>query len=551
MMNGETPAWGLFDRRQLEVYQAFLKEATGQWTYLYRSWGEVGSFSGGQYSALLPKRRVEHARNDFGWDLMVDSGGPGFSQTNTKRGWRTTYHRLSSDAVEPLVLYRSFDGLRPREFELSEEFRLLFNLWEDRKSKTYYVFDEAGDAAAVAMITDDSVRVATSLVRRYQAARQLHLALFLDSTLWSDSLEGEVDWETREGDATLKYYRSTLPGERPFSRLFGKRILAPPPRKASGIWPYEEEPEYESFIIGVDDLGHEITHTSDPDKLANYFGKNPGSPHYLTPVFFRREVLNKYYADPDRYSVEDGHVRCAGLWGLRLDNDIPEHVMVFLGDLGREIPLGEARYWRSFNIPPQEKVSETLVKRAFLAEFADPTSVDLRFARVYAQTNEAWENAYGWPLFSPLHEDDAHILAKLHVPAGDSQSEFDEQVLYLAKLLVDYLNEREIAKATKHPAKGEKGLAKLERLLGETGASDPASTLRPFANVQGLRSRGSAHRKGSDFDITVAIGELSRREGVRKLMSDAVDALDKLRALAESAGTADHASVTTPREEKP
>jgi hypothetical protein len=383
---------------------------------------------------------------------------------------------------------------------------------------------------------NDSVRVATSLVRRFQAVRQLHLALFVDTTLWSESLEGEVDWETRDGDATLKYYRGTLSGERPFSRLYGKRILDPPPPDASGIWPYEEEREYESFIIGVDDLGHEITHTSDPDKLASYFGKNPDSPHYLTPVFFRREVLNKYYADPDRYSVEDGYIRCAGLWGLRLDNDVPDHVMVFLGDLGRDIPLSEARYWRSFNIAPQEQVSETLIKRAFLAEFADPVSVDLRFARVYAETNEVWERGYGWPLFSPLHEDDAHILAKLHVPASDSQSEFDEQVLYLAKLLVDYLNEDAMTKALEAPIKGEKGLAKLQRFLAEMGAADAATLVRPFANVQGLRSRGSAHRKGSDFDLSVAIGELNRREGLRKLVSEAVNALESLKAHAAGGG---------------
>jgi hypothetical protein len=521
--------WGASDRRQLDVYEAFLKEASGQWTCLYRSWGDISSFSGGQYSALFPEARVERARGDFGWDLMVGSGAPGFSQMNTESGWETTYERRSDD-VEPLVLYRSFNGLRPRELELSEEFRLLFNLWEDRKTKTYYLFGDAGDPIVVATITDDSVRVATSLLRRYQAARQLHLALFLDSTLWSESLKDEIEWETHDGDATLAYYRNVSLAGRPFSRLFGKRILTPPPIEACGFWPYEEEREYESFVIDVNDLGHEITHTSEPDKLANNFGKNPESPHYLTPVFFRREVLNKYYADPDRYSVEDGHIRCAGLWGLRVDNDAPDHVVVFLGDLGRDIPLSEARYWRSFNIVPQEHVSETLFRRAFLGEFADPTSVDLRFARAYAETNEVWEKAYGWLLFNPLHEDDAHLLAKLHVPVSDSQSEFDEQVLYLAKLLVDYLNEGAISKATATPVNGEKGLAKLERLLTETGAADAAALVRPLANVQGLRSRGAAHRKGATFDLTVAIGELSKREGVRKLMSESVDALESLKS---------------------
>jgi hypothetical protein len=259
----------------------------------------------------------------------------------------------------------------------------------------------------------------------------------------------------------------------------------------------------------------------------------------LTPVFFRREVLNKYYADPDRYSVEDGYIRCAGLWGLRLDNDVPDHVVVFLGDLGRDIPLSEARYWRSFNLTPQEQLSETLIKRAFLGQFADPVSVDLRFARVYAETKTVWEKAYGWPLFSDLHDDDAHILAKLHVPAGDSQSEFDEQVLYLAKLLVDYLNEDAITKSLQAPVKGEKGLAKLERFLAERGATDAAALVRPFASIQGLRSRGSAHRKGSDFDLSVAIGELSRTEGLRKLMSEAVNGLESLKSHAEGSVGAD------------
>jgi hypothetical protein len=99
-----TPSWGSSDRRQLEVHEAFLKEASAQWTYLYGSWGDAGSFSGGQFSALLRDSRVEHARRAFSWDLHIGSGGPGFSQSNTESGWETTYHRLSSDDIEPLVL---------------------------------------------------------------------------------------------------------------------------------------------------------------------------------------------------------------------------------------------------------------------------------------------------------------------------------------------------------------------------------------------------------------------------------------------------------------
>jgi hypothetical protein len=93
--------------------------------------------------------------------------------------------------------------------------------------------------------------------------------------------------------------------------------------------------------------------------------------------------------------------------------------------------------------------------------------VELRFPRAYAKTNEAWESAFGWPLFKPLHEDDRHVLHRLHIPLGDTAGELDEQVLYLAKLLVDSLNEESLA-TTLGKRKDEKGLAKLERLLGSS-----------------------------------------------------------------------------------
>jgi hypothetical protein len=52
-------------------------------------------------------------------------------------------------------------------------------------------------------------------------------------------------------------------------------------------------------------------------------------------------VLTKYYAHPERYSVEDGFLRCQGLWGLKLDNNHHEYIIVFLGDLGRDLPSDE------------------------------------------------------------------------------------------------------------------------------------------------------------------------------------------------------------------
>ena len=122
-----------------------------------------------------------------------------------------------------------------------------------------------------------------------------------------------------------------------------------------------------TFIIGEDQDGSSLEYSCDPDELANYFGANPNAPHYVTPVFFRRDVLQKYYEDTDKYAVEDGYLRCGGLWGVRIDNDQPDYVMVFLGDLRRDLPAAERDYWRSFNIAPVGPMSETAFRRSFLA----------------------------------------------------------------------------------------------------------------------------------------------------------------------------------------
>ena len=125
-----------------------------------------------------------------------------------------------------------------------------------------------------------------------------------------------------------------------------------------------EDERYVEFIIGVDNEGKDITHTSDEEKLSNYFGKNPGAPHFLTSVLFRKEVLTKYYSQPEKYSVEDGYLQCGGLWGLRMDNNHPKHVMVFLGDLGH-LAYNEQLHWKSFNLRTTGKISRTAWKRGF------------------------------------------------------------------------------------------------------------------------------------------------------------------------------------------
>ncbi len=549
------PSWADDDPKQWSILSRFM-DTPRQWVYVYRSWGDFESFpSGAEYSALLPPERIEAALSDPDWEVHIGAGGYGFTQWYDNGEATAVYEKYPDEGPELLVVRREFHCVRESSSELVEEFRLLFNLWEDRNTRTYYYFDGSGNPIKAAVIEDRGVRILWSLLRRYQAAKQMYLALYIDSSNHSPELpKQDVAWTHSDEHRVVRYNSSVNGfGDDPYSNFMGKRLFAPPPREECGLPPFEKQRTYEEFIIGLDMNGNEVTHTSDPDRLANYFGANPDSPHYLTPVYFSRDVLNKYFAASDRYTVEDGYIRCAGLWGLRLDNDQPNHVMVFLGDLGRDIPLDEARYWRSFNtIPSEEGPSSTLIKRAFRAEFTDPQSADLRFSHIYIKANKAWERAMGFTLFRPLHADDEHLLNKLHVPAGDTPGEFDEQILNLAKLVVDSINEEAILGAIGKGPKDEKGLAKLERFLASKGIEDARQLLGPFARVQGLRSRGAAHTKGSDFDISVALGGATRREGFRKLLGEAIETLEALLAIAgpESAET-EQPTPTSETEEPP
>jgi len=66
----------------------------------------------------------------------------------------TVYERYPGDGVELIVNRWDYHGVRPDDSELAEEFRQLFNLWEDRAARKYYYFDDAGNPSVSAELYD-------------------------------------------------------------------------------------------------------------------------------------------------------------------------------------------------------------------------------------------------------------------------------------------------------------------------------------------------------------------------------------------------------------
>ena len=355
----------------------------GKWTTLYEYQCREG-YSRCFYSALLSIERVSSSLEQSSWDISIGDGAPGFSQYFEDGRTITTYHRHSLPGIEPIIYSRNFHDLKPRQFDLSEEFRLFHNLYHDRNNDRFIHLDNRGNEFVAVEVAPGRVRVLTRLLQQYLAARQCALALFFDHRV-----DANVDAATARTTfpavevATADRRYSFHVGEVTngvISRLIGKKIMPPPSITEAGIWPYEttRDDKYAEFIIGISDDGTPAVHNCNPAGLANYFGANEHAPHYLTPVWFSRDVLTKYYDDPDKFSVEDGYLRCGALWGIRIDNNLPDHVVVYLGDLGRDLSYDEQMYWKYFNISPGEGgTSVTNFKRSFLAQFSDPSSPDL------------------------------------------------------------------------------------------------------------------------------------------------------------------------------
>jgi hypothetical protein len=495
------------------------------------------------YSALIPNDQVKYVLNEPAWDLSIGDGMPGCSIYQGPDGEQVDYNRLGRDSgIEPLVIARDFHGLRESYLEILEEFRFFHNLYYDQNNNQYVKITERGDEQVIIRMTADRVEVRLKEIRQFLAIKEMHLAIFFEVVQYSAHELDEFPEDIREAEVHEGLVRYTFhisetrisldPKHKSFSRLLGKKLIPPVSKEKSGFWPYTEKKEkFEDFIIGANEEGEPIMYTSDPDRLANYFGANPDAPHYLTPVYFRREVLAKYYANPEKYSIEDGYLRCAGLWGLRLDNNHSQYVIAFLGDLGRDLHHEEQMYWRSFNVLPEGEISTVNFRRSFLGQFANPEKIDLVFKYRFEGFRERWFEKKGWHLFSPLSKDDQHLYIALHVPLTNDQAEFDGQVLALTKLIIDSLNEEQLKAATSSSEPELKGITKFERFLAEQSFPDYQAHIKFLRNLQSLRSTGVGHRKGRNYEKVAqefGLGKKDRALIFEEMLKRGTDLLEAL-----------------------
>ena len=464
------------------------------------------------YCALIPSKQTDKVLDMLNWDLMGGGGLPGSVEYWEDGDKKVDYLRYGdTNEIEPIVIDRVFHGIREDYQEISEEFRLFHCLYHDRKLDQYVKIDEGGEEQVVAVVELNRVRIRLKETRQFLAIKEMHLSIQFDCREHSEYTLGELGLvkdgeEQREGLCRWGlYYGEQEPpsSRRAFSRLFGKRLIEPLPKSKSGFWGFaDEQKEYEEFIIGVDENGDEIKHTCDPDTLANYFGANPDAPNYLTSVSFQKQVLDKYYQQPKKYEVSDSALWCGTLWMIQIDNHHEDKVCAWLGDLGRDLPHKEQLHWRGYNVVSEAGVSETYFRRQILNQWTNSERVEHVFQKRYSELEKVCQEQLGWPLLLPLQPDDTYHLQNIRVPASDEQRDFDELVLGLTKILVDSLNEEQLKTLIPHEQrKSVKGsISRLEAALVAYGVDDADEHISFLRKLQKLRSTGSAHRKGSNYD---------------------------------------------------
>lgn len=457
------------------------------------------------YAALIPFDEKETALSKFTWNLMQGAGVPVYEKY---MDGETEYLRFGNyDEIEPLVIHRDFNEIRPSYREISEEFRLYHNLYFDRKNSVYLKIDDGGNETIIATVEEDVIKIRLLELREFITIKDMYLSIQFDFKEHSyvpltklgiiegsgeDEITDEMCWCCHYGES---YGWSDFPA---FSRLCGKFLISP---MSKDVFEDGSLKQYVDFIIEIDDFGKDVTHTCNPDELANMFGNSPDSLNYLTPVTFRKTVLEKYYQEPSKYSVKDSNLSCGSLWGLTLDNHDDEKISVWLGDLGRDLSFEEQHHWRAHNISSSEGVSETYFQRQILALFTSSERTEDLFESKYKKLQSVCDEHLGWQLLLSLDADDMHHFNCLRVPVTNEQRDFDAVVLSLTKILIDSFNERKLSgyidPNQKNSVKGSIG--RLEKVFQITDLKDFGVHISFLRSLQNLRSSSSAHRKGSGY----------------------------------------------------
>jgi hypothetical protein len=530
------------------------------WVTVYRSVDDNGDFFTWSACARVADGTTAALLESPDWEVRhQDHGKPYFFTSGTDSDVQfapNTSETVDGTEFLPFVLHRTFPDSSRNTVELVQHFLLYHEAFHDEERSAFARIDDAGESHTVARIEPCGSGIAILVnehdLRDYLAAQRCVLVRYHDHRRVStEDIRADIEGDFEErilGTERTSFRlwlntRDALSGAyEGHSRLLGKDIIEGYP-EADARHTGGATREYETFVIDEGPSGDEIVETCNPDELSNYF-TDRGKPHFLTPVFFRRDVLTKYYAAPSKYTVGPRYLSCYTLWGLRMDETREQLVQVWLGDLA-DLPYMEQKHWRQYNVRPQGQITNERWRADFGAEFTDlPLSQHphRHALQLRGRVNDLTVAAYGEPLFRDMASGDAYVVNTFHVPLTDEIQEADSQIQAAAKLFVDALDESLIVRlGGDREQKGS--INRLKSWLGTMGLAESAvgTIVSPLRDIQSLRSSGSAHLKGKNYARalhTAGVTHMPNSARVAHLLAALVTSLTALSDFLEDQGGA-------------
>ena len=416
----------------------------------------------------------------------------------------------------PAIWLRRFDGRRGNKsyLEVNQTLTHLHGLHFDESTNAYCRLDDAGDIEPCLVLNYSPSQIVVTLKRDIA---DFHM--FLTKTVMVRFFDRMVcrDWKRFGGwgaDSHLVqkaqrevYWRHgqiSFTNQPEASYIRGFQIVRNQSRRrklvAMATGESLERKKYAKFIAWDWKNKKLGTFSCDPSKLGNYFVKSD-KPYETTPAFFKPEVLLRYKADPEKYTVEDRHITCRGTWGLET-YDINEagQVHTYLIYLSR-LPYSEQLYWKSFNEKPKGGISRRAIRTDFEASW------DADYDPLNAMKASLKQLASTWPKLWECHDEASYT--QLNYPVTNAEKEWADEIHNLSKLVVEglkypYLKAISTSLDCFDPKHQTVKLLKAILLAKEVNNMEVDGIIAPLKEIQLLRTKIAGHRKGDEAKQLVA-----------------------------------------------
>jgi hypothetical protein len=426
---------------------------------------------------------------------------------------------------EKLIFRRPFTGVTegPSPIELSQKLVHSLDLHFVHERGAYCRLDSRGDIEDVIKViqlnkgsTWDYLNVVTILRKdldTFMALSETCLVLRFDFTRvrWG-SFSGWGEIKRYNRDNTDLFYHGGTDGQGSYCN--GAMIVRPQVSVDDLVsaWRDEENPsrrKYATFKIYDRKNELNVETSCAPDFLSNYFQRS-NLPWEISPVFFRPEVLHRFKADPEKYTLEDRRISCRNAWYLKT-YDINEagQVHTYVGYLA-DLPYEEQLYWQAFNEWPKGPISARAHQTDIVGDWHhdyEPLSALKHTVSMLDSTPPAWWKPRG-----------AALSDAVRYPATDSVKEWGDEVLALDQYLVEgFLLKplRELAEAGGRAVEQKWApLHVLQEVLvakGRTEAEAKALVV-PMQKLHALRTDVKGHatseKKNAESQARTAFGSL-------------------------------------------